>query len=168
MKDQQDYMQKFVSDNFTSSDQMKKQVDFFQSELNEKGDWIERAERSWQSRLEEEGDLRRQDYKQLETYLSTRIKEVAGDVKVLLDAMEPQQVVNQKAAETEQSTNANKKQIRDLWTSLEGVRGEFGEFAQEQKMVLGFLDTQQKTKFGILQKDVSNLLTLYGTTDRPQ
>lgn len=55
-------------------------------------------------------------------------------------------------------------QIRELWQSLEGVRNEFGEFSQEQKMVLGFLDTQQKTKFGILQKDVSNLLTLYGTS----
>eukprot|EP00392_Amoebophrya_sp_AT5.2_P006039 g6049.t1 len=97
-------------------------------------------------------------------YLTTRIKEVAGDVKVLLDAMEPQQVVNNKVSETEQLTGTMKKQIRELWQSLEGVRNEFGEFSQEQKMVLGFLDTQQKTKFGILQKDVSNLLTLYGTS----
>lgn len=45
---------------------------------------------------------------------------------------------------------------------LDRLRNEYVEFAQEQKMVMGFLDSQQKTKFGILQKDVSNLMTLYG------
>mmetsp|Transcript_9711 Transcript_9711/g.23920 ORF Transcript_9711/g.23920 Transcript_9711/m.23920 type:complete len:436 (-) Transcript_9711:199-1506(-) len=157
-------LKSFMNEKYTKAEDMAKQMNYYQSELNEKGDWIERAERNWQSRLEEEGDLRRGDYKQLEVYLTTRIKEVAGDVKVLLDAMEPQQVVNNKVSETEQLTGTMKKQIRELWQSLEGVRNEFGEFSQEQKMVLGFLDTQQKTKFGILQKDVSNLLTLYGTS----
>lgn len=37
---------------------------------------------------------------------------MAGDVKVLLDAMEPQQVVNNKVSETEQLTGTMKKQVR--------------------------------------------------------
>ena len=41
------------------------------------------------------------------------------------------------------------------------MRTEYEEFKEEQKMVVGFLDTQQKQKFQILQKDVSNLTRLY-------
>ena len=55
-----------MNEKYTKAEDMAKQMNYYQSELNEKGDWIERAERNWQSRLEEEGDLRRGDYKQLE------------------------------------------------------------------------------------------------------
>ncbi|CAD7969818.1 unnamed protein product [Amoebophrya sp. A25] len=156
-------MQKYVGDNFASTDTFKKQVDYLEGEVLDKAEWIERLERNWQARLEEEGDLRRADYKQLDTYMGNRFKEVVADIKVLLDAMEPQQTVNAKVLENESAAATLKKQVRDLWTNLENSRTEFQEFSQEQKMVMGFLDTQQKTKFGILQKDVSNLLTLYGT-----
>ena len=56
----------------------------------------------------------------------------------------------------------SKKQIRELWIELDKLRAEFNDFSAEQKMVMGFLDSQQKTKFSVLQKDVATLMTLYG------
>lgn len=54
-----------------------------------------------------------------------------------------------------------RSQLKDLWTMVDEIKTELKDFQEEQKMVVGFLDTQQKTKFSILQKDVSNLTKLY-------
>lgn len=70
--------------------------------------------------------------------------------------------IDKRLAELFDHKDVCKKQIRELWVELDRLRAEFTDFATEQKMVMGFLDTQQKTKFSVLQKDVSNLMSLYG------
>ena len=79
---------------------------------------------------------------------------------------EIKQPVEKRMADIAEFERVARKQLRELWTQLESWRTEYTELVEEQKVFLGFLDCEQKQKFGLLQKDVGHLLTLYGTDSR--
>lgn len=135
--------------------------EFLQQELVEKSEWLEKLEKQCLQLIDSEANSRRQEAKEQQHYANKRFSTVEENVAELIKNVQTLDGVTKEVLNHSDTLNAARKQLKDVWALADGIKTDFEEFREEQKMVVGFLDTQQKQKFQILQKDVSNLTRLY-------
>ena len=143
--------------------------DFFQQELNEKSEWLERLEKQAQSLIEQEQNRRREALHEKEVFYNKRFSALEGGVQELVDGLERAEKEQSELREATvgkaalpEAVEAARRQLKDLFVMFDQLKTGVDEFQEEQKLVVGFLDTQQKAKFQALQKDVKMLTKLYG------
>jgi len=161
-------LKKFVENEYADlktfallEERSKGNFEFLQQELVEKSEWLEKLEKQCLQLIDQEANSRRQEAKEAQHYANKRFSTVEENVAELIKSVENLDTVTKEVLSHGDTLNAARKQLKDVWTLADRIKQEFEEFREEQKMVVGFLDTQQKQKFQILQKDVSNLTRLY-------
>lgn len=159
-----DELKLYLHEKYPTNEDVKGALEILQSDINEKAEWLERSERNLLNRIEVEANASRQEAKRIDVHVENEVKrldEVQNQTKERVNGLEK---IEQVQNDTQGLVAVLKKQVKDLWNQADTIRTDHNKFCEEQKMVVGFLDTQQKAKFGLLQKDIQNLLTLYGSS----